>query len=79
MYMKRVLIILVIGMSIIGCQKRKNCESAKMSYEKTSKEMADYVLNNYYGDTPSEATVKLQNYNDALDRLETKMQHNCKD
>ena len=34
---------------------------------------------NYYGDTPSESTVKLKNYNDALDRLETKIKHNCKD
>ena len=76
--MKRVLMILLIGISMIGCQKRKNCESAKMSYQKTSNEMADYVLNNYYGDTPSEATVKLKNYNGALDRLETKMQNNCK-
>ena len=79
MYMKRVLMILVIGISIFSCQKRKNCESAKMSYEKTSNEMADYILNNYYGDTPSESTVKLKNYNDALDRLETKIKHNCKD
>lgn len=77
--MKRVLMILLIGISMIGCQKRRNCESAKMGYQKTSNEMADYVLNNYYGDTPNEATVKLKNYNDALDALETKMEHNCKD
>lgn len=79
MYMKRVLMILLIWTLMIGCQKRKNCESAKIGYEKKSKEMADYVLNNYNGDTPSEATVKLQNYNGALDRYEIVMKNSCKD
>jgi hypothetical protein len=73
--MKKMLMILMIGLSIVSCSRKKECDQYNRKLDEAYGEYTELLMN-YDGYSPNVLESKIRNQEDKIDRIETSLKNN---